>query len=76
MARFQPALDVWQLSEGQRARLMPGQWIYAGTRDHIGRYLGQKSGGVDVVAWHKRASGFPGGYRDYVKRLRQYASAT
>lgn len=47
--RFQPAIDIWKLNDEQRAKLQPGQWVYAGTRDNLGRFYGQ--GRSTVVAW-------------------------
>lgn len=67
--RFAPALDVWSLDPAARAALQPGQWVTAGPGGPKGRYLGQRPGGSDVVAWSDNARGRPG----YGAALRAYA---
>jgi hypothetical protein len=68
-ARYLPALDVWSLDPAARAALQPGQWVTAGPGGPKGRYLGQRPGGSDVVAWSDNARGRPG----YGASLRAYA---
>lgn len=61
--KYTKTIDVWALTETQRAKLHPGQWVTAGTAR--GRYMGQKPSGTDVVAWRKGT----------MKVLRDYAKA-
>ena len=51
MARYQKRLDVWALSQEERARLQPGQHITAGGARGV--YLGQTRNGTDVAMWEK-----------------------
>lgn len=69
MAKFKPMLDIWELSDEERAALQPGQWVYAGTRDHVGRFYGQ--GRSTVVAWR---SNYQGRFRTYTQAIRDYAA--
>jgi len=69
--RYQPTLDIWNLTTDQRARLQPGQWVTAGGNKGI--YLGTKPSGTEVVAWYGNAKARQ--YRDYIRTLRNYATA-
>lgn len=70
MARFQPRVDVYNLTPQQRAALQPGQHITAGP-DNPGVYLGQTRHGSDVAMWEGNAKGR--NRRDYMATLRAYA---
>lgn len=73
MARFQPAIDIWALSDEERARLPIGQWVYAGDRSNLGRFYGQ--GASTVVAWLGNArSKRNGSYQAYMTALRDYGA--
>lgn len=69
MPRFLPTLDIWQLTDEQRAALPIGQWVRAGDGGPVGRFFGQ--GATTVVAWvgNARASR---DYRGYMRALRDY----
>lgn len=71
MAKYTKTVDVFTLSEAQRAALQPGQHISAGPAHEgaFGRYMGQKRGGTDVVAWRKNT----GAMMDRMQTLRAYA---
>ena len=49
MAKFQKSVDVWTLTQEQRARLQVGQHITAGGA--TGRWCGQTKLGTDVAMW-------------------------
>lgn len=66
---YRPTLDVWTLTESERAALSPGQWVTAGPNGPKGRYMGQTATGSDVVAWADNARGQKG----YGATLRAYA---
>jgi hypothetical protein len=57
--RFVPTLDIWTLSADERAALIPGQWVSAGTpddtRSNCGRFYGVRASGSVVVAWNGNA---------------------
>jgi hypothetical protein len=72
MSRFQPAIDIWDLSEDQRARLQVGQWVTAGPEGPKGRFFGQ--GETTVVAWLGNARGSRD-YRGYMRTLRTYGES-
>lgn len=65
--RFQKTIDIWTLSEEQRAALQPGQWVIAGNGGSKGRFYGQ--GASTVVAWTGNARGR---YRSYMATIRDY----
>jgi hypothetical protein len=75
--RYQPTINIHNLTDTQRAALQVGQWV--ATTDQVtkpeerGIYLGIKPSGSVVVAWHGNAKGH--NYRVYVKTLRAYARA-
>lgn len=73
MARrvYSPAFDIWQVPAYLRGGILPGQWVTAGPGGPKGRYMGQRPGQVDVVAWQGNAKGRPG----YGAALRAYAKA-
>ena len=64
--------DIWSMTQEQMRKLQPGQWIYAGERDHKGQFLGVKTNDVVVVAWYGNASRRDS-YRDYIRSLRRFA---
>jgi hypothetical protein len=69
--RYTTAFDIWQIPADLRRYIQPGQWVYAGSRDTKGRYLGQTAGGVDVCAWLDSSRL----HRRKVKVLRTFAKA-
>lgn len=71
--KFQPIFDLWNIPEGLRKYIQPGQMIYAGERADTGRFCGVKPSGSIVVAWSNNAKRHKGGRRDYFRTLRQYA---
>lgn len=70
--KFQKAVNIWSLSSEERAKLKPGQWVYAGKSEDKGVWCGQRSSGSDVVAWYANAKNRKS-YKEYVKSLMQYA---
>lgn len=70
--KFLPAFNIWAVPAELLAKAQPGQWVYAGTPDSMGIFLGVKRSGTVVVAWHGNAKN-QSSYRDYVNTLRQYA---
>jgi len=48
--KYQPAINIWDLSDEQRRKLPIGQWVYAGDPTNKGRFYGQ--GRSAVVAWN------------------------
>jgi hypothetical protein len=78
--RYQPTLNIHNLTQGEIKRLHPGQWVtttHPSDKAAKGIYLGVKASGSVVVAWYMNARGHRGGltFRGYVKTLRQYANA-
>ena len=69
-SQYVKALDIWPLPPKSRAALQVGQWVTAGPNGPKGRYMGQKRGGTDVVAWSGNGRG-----RNYLRALRAYALA-
>lgn len=69
MALFQKTVDVWGLSDAERALLQPGQHVKTtGDERATGRWCGQTIGG-SVVAWNGNARGKAG----YLRTCREYA---
>lgn len=68
--QYVPAFDIWPLPDYARAVILPGQWVTAGPNGPKGRYMGQRPGGSDVVAWLDNAKGRA---RSYNRALRNYA---
>lgn len=67
--RYQQAFDIWTIPAYLRRYIQPGQWVTAGPNGPRGRYMGQRPGGSDVVAWRDNARGVPG----YGAALRAFA---
>jgi hypothetical protein len=57
------------------AKLQPGQWVYAGDRSAMGRFLGVKRSGTVVVAWlgNERSKGSYSARLEYIRNLRNFA---
>jgi hypothetical protein len=74
MLNFVKAFNIWDLPvESLAAIVRPGQWVYAGDRDSMGRFLGVKRNGIVVVAWRENARRYPDGKKAYYRQLRNYA---
>lgn len=71
--RYGPTIDIWTLTDEQRAKLPVGQWVTAGPTSDApkGRFMGEGRG-TQVVAWlgNARASR---DYRGYMATSRDYA---
>lgn len=67
--RFTKAVDIWALSDSERASLPIGQWVYAGDKSNMGRFYGQ--GASTVVAWLGNARGSKD-YRGYMATIARY----
>lgn len=71
--KYTKPVNIWNLPEGEINRLQPGQWVYAGEPDNMGRFCGVKSNGIVVVAWvgnmrnHKDRKGYLRTLFDYAK---------
>ena len=70
--KFLKAMDIQALDEAQRKRLQVGQWVYAGNRSCMGKFLGVKRCGTVVVAWQGNAAK-RGDVWMYWRELLQYA---
>lgn len=70
--KYRKAVNIWNLSEAERAQLQPGQWVYAGNPEDKGIWCGQRPSGSGVVAWHANSKN-RGSYWGYVQTLRSYA---
>lgn len=73
MAKFQPIVNIWALTDEERAKLQPGQWVCAGPDDSPmtrGVFCGVRPCGSVVVMWMGNAQGRYQGYR---KALMDYA---
>jgi hypothetical protein len=66
--RYTKPFNVWTATELQLARTQPGQWVYAGTPDCRGRFMGISASGVTVIAWNN--------HHTTMQRLRQFALGT
>jgi hypothetical protein len=77
--RYQKTLNINNLDNDQLSRLQPGKWVTTASADDkssTGVYLGVRKSGVVVVAWYMNAKAHGlGNFREYVKTLRQYATA-
>lgn len=78
-SRFLPTVNIWALSEEQRAALIPGQWVSAGEpdadRSNCGRFYGVKASGTVVVAWNGNARR-SGNWKAYQETHYLYAALT
>lgn len=63
--KFVPAFNIFDVPRSLLSHAQPGQWVYAGDKGAMGRFVGVKSNGIVVVSWKRNA--------DSVKTLRQYA---
>lgn len=71
--RYVKSMDIWALKESQIRALPIGQWVYAGTPDAKGKYLGTKPSGTVVVAWLGNVREHKGTGTRYMQTLRHYA---
>jgi hypothetical protein len=72
--KYQKALNIWNMSDSERAKLQPGQWIYAGDKSNKGIFLGVKASGSVVCAWYENVK-CAREYKAYIRILRNYALA-
>lgn len=74
MARFRPIVNIWALTDEERAGLQRGQWVTAGTDgDPMSRgvFCGIRPSGVAVVMWQGNAKSRRS-YREYRQTLMNY----
>jgi len=73
--KYTPAFNVWSVPKELLAHAQPGQWVYAGDKSAMGRFLGVKRSGVVVVAWlgNERNQGDRAARLDYIRCLRNFA---
>jgi hypothetical protein len=72
--KYQPSFNVWAMPDAFYKHIQPGQWVYAGSKDNKGIFLGVRKSGTVVVAWYMNAKSHKS-FRDYVKTLHNYATA-
>lgn len=72
--RYQPTIDIWPLSDRERAQIQPGQWIRAYPDGPTGRWCGFTRAGTCVVAWQAGKAPI-GHYAAKFTQLRAYARA-
>jgi hypothetical protein len=70
--KFTQSFDIWAVPSALLKHVQPGQWVYAGTKDNKGRFLGVKKSGTIVVAWHGNTKA-RADKASYIKTLRAYA---
>lgn len=63
--KFVTAFNVFDVPRSLLRHAQPGQWVYAGDKGAMGKFLGVKKNGIVVVSWSRKV--------DSVKTLRQYA---
>ena len=74
--KFTQAFDIWAVPHGLYKHIQPGQWVYAGSPDNKGIFLGVRPSGTVVCAWYQNAKAHGcGQFSSYVKTLRKYATA-
>mgnify|MGYP003655856704 CR=1 FL=1 len=73
--KFVKALDIHSLTNKERSKLQPGQWVFAGDKSAKGKFLGITKSGTVVVAWHGNATRKGNKPLEYYRALRQYALA-
>ncbi len=71
---FFKVIDIWELNDGQRAKLRRGQWVQAGPDGPKGRFYAQTKS-TTIVAWLGNARNARDGYRDYMATIRDYADS-
>ena len=71
--KYQKSINIWNMSDSERAKLQPGQWIYAGEKTSKGIFLGIRESGSVVCAWYQNAKSRE--YKSYIRTLRDYALA-
>jgi len=72
--KYQAAFNVWDMPAAFYKHIQIGQWVYAGDKQNKGIFLGIKESGSVVVAWYGNAKS-KSSYREYIKALREYATA-
>lgn len=70
--RYLPPFDIYEVPTELLKFCQPGQWVYAGDTDTVGRFFGVKKSGTVVVAWKNNArnNGRP---QEYYSFMRKYA---
>jgi hypothetical protein len=72
--KYSQSFDIWSVPVNLLKYAQPGQWVYAGTKDNKGRFLGVKKSGTIVVAWSGNIKG-QSDKAGYIKTLRSYAKS-
>ena len=72
--KYQKSMNIWNMSDSERAKLQPGQWVYAGDKSNNGIFLGIRESGSVVCAWYQNAK-CAREYKAYIRILRDYALA-
>lgn len=66
--RFTKAVDVWALSDDERRRLQPGQWVFCGEPQYLGRFYAQSETTTVVAHLNGHRKGWP----SYCRTIRDY----
>ena len=75
--KYSKPVNIQALNETERKRLQVGQWVYAGDRSCVGKFLGVKDTGTVVVACQGNAKRrCADSVTSYWHDLRQYALGT
>lgn len=70
--KYIEAFNIWNIPNELIKYIQPGQWIYAGTKDNKGIFLGVKKSKTVVVAWQGNINN-QDNKREYIKALRQFS---
>jgi hypothetical protein len=70
--KFCTSFNVWETPTDLLKHAQAGQWVYAGTKENKGIFLGVKKSGTVVVAWYGNAKNHKD-FKGYIKTLRAYA---
>jgi len=73
--KYSAPINAHAVTTETLAKLQPGQWVYAGDRSTMGRFLGVKRSGTVVVAWlgNERSQGSYSARLEYIRNLRNFA---
>lgn len=70
--KYIEAFNIWNIPNELIKYIQPGQWVYAGTKDNKGIFLGVKKSKTVVVAWQGNINN-QDNKREYIKALRQFS---
>lgn len=70
--KYIEAFNIWNIPNELIKYIQIGQWVYAGTKDNKGIFLGVKKSKTVVVAWQGNINN-QNNKREYIKALRQFS---